>query len=81
MRLAQAKQLKHHFDELIKRYLPDDSHLGILDEGLPSDASSADEEEVDDEDTTFLDTDRSYTGEQADGPLSQSDESVLSPEM
>ena len=75
MRLAQARQLKHKFDELIKKYLPDDSHLEALNEGLPADASPVDEEEADDEDTTFLVADCTFdAGEQDDGPFSQSEE-------
>lgn len=35
VRKEQARRLKNTFDDLVKKYLPDDSHLQPLEQGLP----------------------------------------------
>jgi hypothetical protein len=46
VRKDQASRLKVKFDELVEKYLPDDSHLEPLEEGLPSLEDGSDEEEA-----------------------------------
>ena len=49
MRKEQARRLKKKFDELVEKYLPDDSHLETLAEGLPLDDGSDDDDHDEDE--------------------------------
>ena len=44
MRKEQARRLKAKFDELVEKYLPDDSHLQPLEEGIPLDDGSDEDE-------------------------------------
>ena len=43
-RIDQVMRLKDKFDELVKKHLPDDSYFQLLEKGIPSDASSDEEE-------------------------------------
>ena len=78
-RREQARKLKAHFDQLVEKYLPDDSQLEILYEGLPSDASGSEDEG----ESQVLDSDSSsHDGDtEEDVGLGLSYESVLTPEM
>lgn len=44
MRKEQARRLKAKFDELVEKYLPDDRHLQVLEEGLSSEDGSDEDE-------------------------------------
>lgn len=46
VRKDEASRLKVKFDELVKKYLPDDSHIQPLEGGLPSLEDGSEEEEA-----------------------------------